>query len=193
METQLPIDTGDTASIMYGRTREEAEGETLYPDVLPQASVPVGGLDQQGYLTSIPMMPIRPTIPRGIPPLATSAVAISEYPRKIPLSRTFMISRDAQDFISKQKKSIQFRGDLLKISDRISEFLEKQGIRARVSIDLFADPEYRDWTETVIKIGTSEEKLAKVYAICDELFRYSLEGIRKRSLKKLTVAIEKTQ
>jgi len=126
-------------------------------------------------------------------PLGTSAVASLKYPRIAPPSRIFEISRPADEFISKQKKSIQFRTDLIKISNRISEFLGKQGIQAKVSIDLFTDPEYSDWTEAKIKIDTPSAKLEKMYALYNEILGYSLEGVRKRVLKKLMISIEKAK
>lgn len=193
MNTKSPIGIWDTACVTYARATREPKATPLYPSAFPQGFISVGAFQQQNYLTSMLRKPQRLIKFTGVPAPATSVIENLEYPIKGPTSRIFEISRDAEDFISKQKKSIQFRGDLFKISDRISEFLEKRRIQARVSIDLFTDPEYHDWTETMIKIGTREKQMKRMYALYDELLRYSLEGIRKRSLKKLAVAIERIQ
>lgn len=193
METKFSMGIWDTTCVNYARTTREAEAAPLYSSDFPQGSISIGAFQQRDYLTSILRKPQRLISFTGVSAPATSAIEGLEYPKKVPVSRIFKISRDAEDFIAKQKKSIQFRGDLLKISDRISEFLEKRRFQAKVSIDLFIDPEYHDWTETMIKIGTREKEMKKMYALYDEILRYSLEGIKKRSLKKLAVAIEKTQ
>lgn len=129
---------------------------------------------------------------RMVEPMQTSAIGNFEYPERFPPGLMYKISVDAEEFISKQRKSVMFHRDLISISDRLSEFLEKQGIQARISIDLFVDPEYRGWTEVKIQINVSNEKFEKVYSLYDEMLDSSLVGIHKRSLKNIVINIEKS-
>jgi hypothetical protein len=121
---------------------------------------------------------------------STSAVFGPHDLRKLPSILAYEISRDAEDFINKQKKSVQLRKDITAISDRAMEFLNKEGIKAKVSVSLFTDPEYDDWIEPKIRIEVPENELARTYKIYNELLSCSFQKIRKRTLRRLLVTVE---
>lgn len=120
----------------------------------------------------------------------TSAIFGMNDPRQLPLVHFYMISRDAELFINRQKNPLRFRKDITTISDRASEYLSREGIKAKISVSLFADPEYDDWIEPKIRIEVPKDELAKTYGIYNGLLSYCLQGIRRRTMKQLFVTIE---
>lgn len=57
------------------------------------------------------------------------------------------ITDEAEQFISRQKKSVKYRTEVFSVADKVSQCLNKKGINAEVIIDLFTDPEDTCWTE----------------------------------------------
>ena len=122
--------------------------------------------------------------------IATSAVTSLDYPERCSVRPRFEISRDTEDFINTQKKSVRFRRDILSISEKASEFLRKHRIEAKISIPLFTDPEYGDWVEPEIRIEVPRNELKRAYDVYNDLLSYSLKGVRKKTLRKIFVTIE---
>ncbi len=120
----------------------------------------------------------------------SSGVINADYPRRISLGRIYEFSKDAEVFINSQKQSHRYREEIVAISDRAFDFLEEQGIAAKIFIPLFADPEYTDWLELKIRIEVPKDELKKAYELYNDLLSYSLKGIRRKTLKKIFVAIE---
>ena len=123
-------------------------------------------------------------------PLFTDCAGEFVFPQRTPIIPRYEISKDAEIFISKQSKFVKFRKDLFNIADRSNEFLLKEGIKPKISISLFTDPEYSKWVETKIKIEVPQDDFARTYSLYNELLSYSLKGIRKRTLEKIIVGID---
>jgi hypothetical protein len=122
--------------------------------------------------------------------LVASAMPELNDPRELPLARVYIISRDAESFINRQKNYLRFRRDIFTISDRASEYLSTKGIKAKISVSLFTYAEYEDWVEPKIRIEVPADELASTYSVYDQLLSYCFKGIRKRTMKQLFVAIE---
>lgn len=120
----------------------------------------------------------------------TSAVAMTSYSARWSAPPQYEITKDAEDFISRQKKAVKYRRDIFAIVNSASEFLKKEKIPADVSISLFVDPEYRGWTETKIRIVVPRDSLERTYNVYDKLLTYSFKGIHMKTLRKLFVTIE---
>jgi hypothetical protein len=120
----------------------------------------------------------------------TSSVANRDYPIRFPLIPKYEISREAEDFISRQKKAVQYREDITTISDKAREFLKRKNIEPRISISLFKDPEYSDWVETKIIVQVQKNDFKQVYKLYNKLLSYSLKGARKKTLEKAVIVLE---
>jgi len=123
----------------------------------------------------------------------TSAVTLNDYPVRPTASPRYEISRAAEDFISRQKKSVKYKKEIFTVADRTVEFLGKKGIFANVLISLFVDPEYTNWIEPRIRIEVQKEALQKAYEVFTELLDYSFTDVSNKTLKKLVVTVNSTQ
>lgn len=148
-------------------------------------------ISSAGTLSPVYLIPDELKPMRLKPNFPSSAILSLEYEPMISSVPKYEISSDAQQFISKQKKSVDYRNDLITISDKISAFLKKANIEPKISISLFQDPEYTDWLESKIVITVKGEELAKTYAIYENLLDYSLKDIKRRTIEKVVVSIEK--
>lgn len=193
MRITLLSENDDCISCQNGQAHGRAEAASVYMKTPPtrETFVSIGIKDQEELLNSV----LRSISPRTIPiepkRMATSAVA-TLWNIRIPAraSQQYQISRDANDFINRQKKAVQYRKDIFIVSDKVSGFLKREGIEAKISIDLFTDPEYSDWVESKIRIEVPADELKRAYGIYNELLSYSLKGIHKKTLKQLLVTIE---
>ena len=102
----------------------------------------------------------------------------------------YEITEAAENFIHRQKKSVNYEEDIMMVAERVTHFLRKEGIDAEVNIDLFTDPEYSNWIEPKIQIAVKKEQLQRAYEIFDELLTYSFSGISQKTLKRLSVTID---
>lgn len=100
------------------------------------------------------------------------------------------ITDAAEHFISRQKKPVRYRTEILEVADRVSQCLDKQGIDAGVNIDLFTDPEYSDWMEIKIRIAVRKDQLQKVYDAYESILEFAFAGISQKTLRKLSVTID---
>jgi hypothetical protein len=123
----------------------------------------------------------------------SSNATISQSMLSFPIRTRPEITDSADYFISRQKKSVKYRGEILKVTDRVSECLKKDGVDAEVIIDLFTDPEHSDWVEPKIQILVSKDQLSKTYQIFDELLEFAFSGISQKTLRKLSVTIDTRQ
>ncbi|HLE75247.1 MAG TPA: hypothetical protein VI864_04290 [Candidatus Bathyarchaeia archaeon] len=125
--------------------------------------------------------------------LSTSAVTLNDYPVRPTLAQRYEISKAAEDFISRQKKSVKYKEEIFVVADRTVEFLGKKGILAKVVISLFVDPEYINWIEPRISVEVRKEDLQETYRLFTELLEYSLANISNKTLKKLVVTVNSAQ
>jgi len=144
-----------------------------------------------GTLSPVYLIPDELKPMRLEPKFPSSAVFGLEYEPTILSVPKYEISIEAEQFISKQKKSVYYRKDLITISDKISAFLKNSNIEPIISISLFQDPEYTDWLESKIVITVKDEDFAKTYAIYGNLLDYSLKDIKRRTIEKVVISIEK--
>lgn len=103
------------------------------------------------------------------------------------------ITEAADYFISRQKKSVKYRTEILKVSSRVTEYLKREKIDADVTVDLLTDPEYSNWVEPKIQILVKNEQLKKTYDVFDKLLEFSFSGISKKTLQRLSVTIDSRQ
>jgi len=125
------------------------------------------------------------------PMFPSSAVINGKYPQIIKMAPLYEISREAEEFIFKQKKAISYKKDLITICDRIAKFLQNANMEAKISISLFQDPEYSDWVESKIVVAVNEKKFAKAYSLYGELLDHSLKKIKRRTIEKVVISIGK--
>ena len=189
-EITLPTANQDIACCQHIRANEEIETVSIFSLPSPkeiQTLTKTEGQQDFGLKYKKPKFLTKPSIYERF---ATSAVTSLDYGGRFLVRQVFEISRDADNFIERQRKAVQYRGDLLTISNKASEFLRKKGIEAKISIILFADPEYSDWVEPKIRIEVPKNEFEKAYDVYDSLLSYSLEGICNKTLRKLLVTIE---
>lgn len=208
MATHFLTSNWDGVSVDDGKFVEEFEGTPIYSRKPKLPSIPTEVITQpesltphfsersEKFLLGSEQESLYPFITerhdKYIPRLGnnTSLVASYDYSVKFPVIPIYEISREAEDFISRQSKAVRYRKDLITISDKAKEFLKNENIEAKISISLFTDPEYSNWIEAKIRIEVPKQEFRKAYSIYNKLLSYSLIGIRKKTLQKVVVGIE---
>jgi len=180
---QFPMNNWDAAG--YSEIGNRERPENISPTRQSLSHIPLATEEPKLY---IPKPPRNQLI--EIFKFRTSSVANLDYPIKFPLIPKYEISKGAEDFISRQKKSVKYRENLLVISDKAKEFLKKESIESQITISLFTDPEYSNWVETKITIIVPKKDFRKAYGLYNELLSYSLKGVSKKTLEKVVVGFE---
>lgn len=100
------------------------------------------------------------------------------------------ITETADNFIVRQKNAIKYKKEIILVAERISEFLDRKGVKAEICVDLFKDPEYTNWVEPKVSINVGKGQVAQTYNLFNELLAYSFSGISQKTLKRLSVTID---
>ncbi len=171
--------TGQTTIVCFTEQRdlqsiEESKRKERLADLIQVIPKPITGLSNlQNELT-------------GIATRSDALVAITNIGPQI-------ITEAADYFISRQKKSVKYRTEILEVSSKVTGYLKKEKIDAEVVVDLFTDPEYSDWIEPKIQILVKKEQLQKTYEVFDKLLEFSFSKISQKTLKRLSVTIDSRQ
>lgn len=121
--------------------------------------------------------------------LLSSAIT-TDYPVRTSADVKMEISRDAEHYIKRQKNFSRYKSDINKIGNRILDFLKQKEICAKISVNLFSDPEYTNWAEPRIQIIVPSENLQKTYELFNDLLEYSFVGVSRKTLKKVVITID---
>jgi hypothetical protein len=108
----------------------------------------------------------------------------------IPVQKPYEMSEVARDFINRQKRPIDLNRSLDVVSTRVSDFMKKHRITAKILIDTETDTEFDDWTEPRIKILVEQAKFERAYTLFDELLNYALQSVRKREMKRFRITLD---
>lgn len=110
--------------------------------------------------------------------------------RHVIVQKPYEMSQIVRDFIMKQKRQRDMDKSLDTVSTRISEFMKKQGIKAKILIDLETDTEYDDWAEPRIKVLVEPSEFERAYGLFDKLLNFSLQCVRKREMKRFRITLD---
>jgi len=182
---------------LYGETFSATE--TRYPETAPRDSE--RGTFQEPSQYERPKLKIKQLMPRplarfpieGNQLLATydqSAFTARDILPHAVVQKPYEMNQIVRDFIKKQKRQLDLNKSLNTVSTRISEFMNRQGIKAKVVIDLETDTEYDDWTEPRIKVLVEPSELERVYGLFDRLLDFSLQHVRKREMKRFRITLD---
>lgn len=119
----------------------------------------------------------------------TSGAANLHIPKFIGRKK-YEFTFEAESYLRRQKKSVQLKERISLIADRASEFLGKERIHSDIEVSLFADPEYDKWVEPKIRIRVPEKEVGRAYHVYDKLICYSLQGVPRKTAKRVFVTIE---
>ncbi|MGD0495175.1 MAG: hypothetical protein ABSB28_03945 [Candidatus Bathyarchaeia archaeon] len=110
--------------------------------------------------------------------------------RHVIIQKPYEMSQIVRDFIMRQKRQLDMNKSLDIVSTRISEFMKKQGIKAKILIDLETDTEYDDWAEPRIKVLVEPSEFERAYGLFDKLLNFSLQCVRRREMKRFRITLD---
>ena len=98
--------------------------------------------------------------------------------------------KELLNFISRHKKAVLWKKQLMNISSRVSSFLVKQKIENKIHLDLFVDPEHEDWFQPRIRIKLHQDQLSQAYEVYDMLVDAAFEGVSRKVARETLLTLD---